>query len=106
MEEGEDEDELEDEESSQSRKSSGTASTAMSKEEKAKKKLRDRKIRRALKKFDKNFHENLAMEKDVILPVLKYLKRGELLNCMAVARSWNGTFLCLGSVRFANNEIV
>lgn len=106
MEEGEDEDELEDEESSQSRKSSGTASTAMSKEEKAKKKLRDRKIRRALKKFDKNFHENLAMEKDVILPVLKYLKRGELLNCMAVARSWNGTFLCLGSVRFANNEII
>lgn len=45
-------------------------------------------IRIRLKKFRKQHGPNLALERDVIQPVLKYLKRSDILNCMLVCRLW------------------
>lgn len=56
------------------------------------KKIRNKKIKEALKKFDKELPDNLALEKDVILPVMRFLDRKNLLNFMAVCKSWNGKY--------------
>lgn len=44
-----------------------------------------------LRKFRKKLPPNLALERDAILPVLPYLKREQLLQCMLVCKRWNGT---------------
>lgn len=59
---------------------------------KTRKKIRERKIKLLMKRFSKKINNNLANEKDVILPVLRHLSRNELLICMLVSKNWNGLF--------------
>ncbi|RWS16317.1 Lysine-specific demethylase 2B-like protein [Dinothrombium tinctorium] len=47
-------------------------------------------MKRYFKKFRKKKNENLSLERDVILPVLPYLCRRDLINCMLVCKVWNG----------------
>ncbi|RWS25489.1 Lysine-specific demethylase 2B-like protein [Leptotrombidium deliense] len=42
------------------------------------------------KKLKKTKVENLCLERDVMLPVLPYLCRKDLINCMLVCKVWNG----------------
>lgn len=65
------------------------------KAERIRKKIRERKIRQTFKKFDRQFRENLAEEKDAIVPVFRYLERQDLINCMVVSKLWNGKFFHL-----------
>lgn len=62
---------------------------------KTRKKILERKIKLLMKRFNKKINSNLANEKEVILPILRYLSRNELLNCMVVSKDWNGNVLII-----------
>lgn len=46
-------------------------------------------MNRMLKKFRKKRKDNLALERDVILPLLPFLQRADVMRCMSVCRLWN-----------------
>jgi hypothetical protein len=53
---------------------------------------RNRLKRKRLQKFRRKFAKNLALERDVILPVLRFVSKSDLLNCMRVCKLWNGLY--------------
>ncbi len=53
---------------------------------------RNRLKRKRLQKFRRKFANNLALERDVILPVLRFVSKSDLLNCMRVCKLWNGLY--------------
>ena len=78
--EDEDDDEEEDEDDENS---------SEDEEEREEKRNRKRIIRKHLKRFRRPLPENLALERDVIFPTLRYLSRDEILTCSQVCKSWN-----------------
>lgn len=72
------------------RRAAKEAEQAAAREERSRKRARERKIKRALRKFARDFPANLALERDVMLPVMRCLGRNDLLRCGRVCRDWNG----------------
>lgn len=58
-------------------------------EEAEAKRERRRTIRKHLRKLRRPRMPNLALQRDVIFPVLKYLNRKDILSCSAVCKPWN-----------------
>lgn len=71
------------------RRAAKEAEQAAAREERSRKRARERKIKRALRKFARDFPANLALERDVMLPVMRCLGRNDLLRCGRVCRDWN-----------------
>lgn len=46
-------------------------------------------MRKRLRKFRRPKKDNLSLERDVIFPVLPYLSRKDVINCMYVCKIWN-----------------
>ncbi len=59
---------------------------------------RNRLKRKRLQKFRRKFVKNLALERDVILPVLRFVSKSDLLNCMRVCKLWNGLYSILNQI--------
>ena len=50
---------------------------------------RSKMMRKHLRKFRRPKKDNLSLERDVIMPVLPYLSRKDVINCLYVCKLWN-----------------